>query len=119
MHIVSYTNYYPFGMAQLGRNWSSGKWNPKDIFQTWKKKYAKYNVSDNGGFHPGNNAVSLFNELYTLSHESVGWTIEWWSAVLHYPACEECNYGLYWTLCRLHWKCKILSHFPLLCQNRI
>jgi RHS repeat-associated protein len=24
MHIVSYTNYYPFGMAQPGRNWSSG-----------------------------------------------------------------------------------------------
>jgi RHS repeat-associated protein len=23
-HIVSYTNYYPFGMAQPGRNWSSG-----------------------------------------------------------------------------------------------
>ena len=23
-HIISYTNYYPFGMAQPGRNWSSG-----------------------------------------------------------------------------------------------
>ena len=31
--IISYTNYYPFGMAQASRNWSSGESNPKDICQ--------------------------------------------------------------------------------------